>query len=62
MVTGKKAFLFDFDGVITDSETSAFMSLKTVMKKYYDVDVEDADIALTIGMDAFGTAAEVSRK
>lgn len=62
IVTGKKAFLFDFDGVITDSETYAFMSLKTVMKKYYDVDVEDADISLTIGMDAFGTAAEVSRK
>ena len=62
IVTGKKAFLFDFDGVITDSETYAFMSLKTVMKKYYDVDVEDGDIALTIGLDAFGTAAEVSRK
>ena len=62
IVSGKKAFLFDFDGVVTDSETYAFMTLKTVMKKYYDVDVDDGDIALTIGMDAFGTAAEVSRK
>ena len=44
LISGKKAFLFDFDGVVTDSEPYAFMTLKAVMKDSFGIDIDDSDI------------------
>ena len=62
IVKGKTAFLFDFDGVVTDSEPYAFQTLRTLVHEHYGIAIDDEDIAFTIGMDVCGTAAAVSRK
>lgn len=62
LISGKKAFLFDFDGVVTDSEPYAFMTLKAVMKDSFGIDIDDSDIWVTIGSDTAGTAMEMRRK
>ena len=62
IVKGKTAFLFDFDGVVTDSEPYAFQTLRTLVHEHYGIVIDDEDIAFTIGMDVYGTAAAVSRK
>ena len=57
-----EAFLFDFDGVVTDSEPYAFQTLCAVMKEHFGIIPDDEDIAFTIGLDAHGVAAALSRK
>ena len=61
-LSGKTAFLFDFDGVVTDSEVYAFMTLRSLVKDNYGIDIDDEDIEFTIGLDSAGTAREMSRK
>ena len=46
---GRKNFLFDFDGVITDSEGYVFRILQQMIKDHYGVSVDDGDIWMTIG-------------
>ena len=62
MIGRKKAFLFDFDGVITDSEPYVFRVLKTLMKDHFGIDIDDEDVSVTIGNSTDGTAREMERK
>lgn len=62
LITGKHVFLFDFDGVVTDSEVYAFATLTKLVKDNYGVDIAPEDASFTIGLDSSGTAAEISRK
>ena len=57
-----EAFLFDFDGVVTDSEPYAFYTVRAVVGEHFGIIIDDEDIAFTIGMDVYGTANAVSRK
>lgn len=45
----RKAFLFDFDGVITDSEPYVFEVLKQMIKDNFDIELPYSDINMTIG-------------
>lgn len=45
----RKAFLFDFDGVITDSEPYVFEVLKQMIKDNFGIDLPYSDINMTIG-------------
>ena len=45
----RKAFLFDFDGVITDSEPYVFEVLKQVIKDNFGIELPYSDINMTIG-------------
>lgn len=62
LLSEKSAFLFDFDGVVTDSEIYAFSVLRSIVKDNYGIDIDDEDIEYTIGLDANGTADAISRK
>ena len=45
----RKAFLFDFDGVITDSEPYVFEVLKQMIKDNFGIELPYSDINMTIG-------------
>ena len=45
----RKAFLFDFDGVITDSEPFVFEVLKQMIKDNFGIELPYSDINMTIG-------------
>ena len=45
----RKAFLFDFDGVITDSEPYVFAVLKQMIKDNFGIELPYSDINMTIG-------------
>lgn len=45
----RKAFLFDFDGVITDSEPYVFEILKQMIKDNFGIELPYSDINMTIG-------------
>ena len=62
LLSEKSAFLFDFDGVVTDSEIYSFSVLRSIVKDNYGIDIDDEDIEYTIGLDANGTAEAISRK
>ena len=62
LIQEKKAFLFDFDGVVADSEPYAFNILKRLMKDHFDVVVDDEDVSITIGNSTAGTARNMERK
>ena len=62
LLSEKSAFLFDFDGVVTDSEIYSFSVLRSIVKDNYGIDIDDEDIEYTIGLDANGTADAISRK
>ena len=62
IIHDKSVFLFDFDGVITDSEVYAFETLRRLVWEHYGIEAEEEDAAFTIGMDAYGTANAMSSK
>ena len=62
LIQEKKAFLFDFDGVVADSEPYAFNILKRLMKDHFDVVIDDEDVSITIGNSTAGTARNMERK
>ncbi len=62
LLEGKDVFLFDFDGVVTDSEVYAFSTLRALVKDNFGILIDDSDIEFTIGLDTYGTAEAVSRK
>ena len=62
LLEGRNVFLFDFDGVVTDSETYAFETLRALVRDHFGKYIADEDITITIGMDAYGSSREISRK
>ena len=62
LLSGRTAFLLDFDGVVTDSETYAFDTVRKLMMEHYGLRIDDGDIFMTIGMDAIGTAGALREK
>ena len=59
---GRKNFLFDFDGVITDSEGYVFRILQQMIKDHYGVSVDDGDIWMTIGCSDEKVAEYIAAK
>ena len=62
LLGGRNVFLFDFDGVVTDSETYAFETLRALVRDHFGKHIADEDITITIGMDVYGSSREISRK